>query len=221
MSVSVKGRRPYRSPKRQAQAAATRREIEEAARALFLERGYAGTSLADVAKVADVSLPTVKLVFGTKAGLLLAVWDRAVKGGADPRPVADQPWFEELLASPHPGDHLELQARASAQVKGRIAALVEVIRAAAPSDPEIAVLWSRMQEEFYANQRATIRVLRQKTPLRHGLDEEQATDILWTLNSTAVYQLLVGERGWTSEQYQGWLAATLRAQLLPSDDTGN
>lgn len=218
MSASVKGGRPYRSPKRQAQAAATRRGIEDAAHALFLERGYAGASLADVAKVADVSLPTVKLVFRTKASLLRAVWDRAVKGGDDPRPVADQPWFQDLLASPDPGDHLELQAMASARVKARIAALAEVIRAAAPSDPEIAALWSGMQAEFYANQRATIRALRRKTPLRNGVGERQATDILWTLNSTAVYQLLVGDRGWTSERYQRWLAATLREQLLPPED---
>ena len=214
MTSSVKSRRRYRSPKRQAQAAATRDEIVEAARTLFVERGYAGASLGDIAEAAGVSLATVKLVFGTKPKILTATWDRAVKGADDPRPVADQPWFREMMASPDPRRHLELQAQVGTAVKARIAPLVEVIRAAAPSDPEIAGLWARMQGEFYDNQRATIRALRRKGTLRAGRTEREATDILWTLNHPSVYQLLVGERGWSSERYERWLVATLAEQLL-------
>lgn len=214
MPSGVKGRRPYRSPKREAQAAATRTDILDAAHAMFVERGYAGASLAEIAHAAGVSLPTVKLVFGTKPALLTAVWDRAVKGGDDVRPVVDQPWFRELVASPDPRRHLELQARAGTRVKARIAPLVDVIRSAAPSDPEIAALWTKMQAEFYDNQLATIRALRRKAPLREGRTEQQATDILWTLNHPSVYQLLVAERGWSPERYERWLAATLSEQLL-------
>lgn len=214
MGSSVKPRRTYRSPKRDAQAAATREEILRASHELFVERGYAGTSLAEVAEAAGVSLPTVKLVFGTKRNLLVAVWDRAVKGHDDERPVAEQPWFQELLRSPDPRQHLELQARAGAEVKARIAPLVEAIRAAAPSDRDIAALWSSMQDEFYENQRATIRALRRKGTLRDGLSERQATDLLWTLNSTTVYHMLVTERGWSPERYLRWLDETLAEQLL-------
>jgi hypothetical protein len=42
----------------------------------------------------------------------------------------------------------------------------------------------------------------------------RATDVLWTLNHPDVWQLLVGERGWTPEQWERWFADTARAQLL-------
>ena len=214
MSEAVKSSRPYASSRRQAQAAATRREIIDAAQRLFIAYGYVGTTLADIAREAGVAVPTVKLIYRTKRGVLMAVWDRAVKGGDDPAPVADQPWFKELIASPDARDHLRLQAAASRHVKPRIGPLVEVIRSAAPSDPEIAALWRQMQTEFYDNQRATVRALRAKGRLRSGLDESDATDLLWTLNHPAVYQLLVVERGWSPERYERWLADTLIEQLL-------
>src|SRR5919205_987687 len=110
MSEAVKSSRRYSSSRRQAQAAATRREIIEAAQRLFIAYGYVGTTLADIAREAGVAVPTVKLIYRTKRGLLMAAWDRAVKGGDDPAPVADQPWFKKLIASPDARDHLRLQA---------------------------------------------------------------------------------------------------------------
>jgi AcrR family transcriptional regulator len=214
LGVGVKQVRPYVSSKRQSQAAATRAEIAQAAQRLFIAHGYAGTTLADIAAAAGVAVPTVKLIYRTKRNVLMAAWDHAVKGGDDPQPVAEQPWFKELIASPDPRDHLRLQAAASRHVKARIAPLVEVIRAAAPADPDIAELWAAMQAEFYENQRQTIRALRSKGQLRAGLDEARATDVLWTLNHPMLYQLLVVERGWSPEQYERWLAGTLVEQLL-------
>src|ERR1051326_4640925 len=214
MGDAVKPARPYASSRRQAQAAATRGEILDAAQRLFIAHGYAGTTLADIAREAGVAVPTVKLIYRTKRGVLLAAWDRAVKGGDDPTPVADLPWFKELIASPDPRDHLRLQAAASRHVKPRIGPLVEVIRAAAPSDRDIATLWAQMQTEFYDNKRATVRALRAKGQLRSGLRDSDATDVLWTLNHPGVYQLLVVERGWSLERYERWLADTLIDQLL-------
>ena len=53
-----------------------------------------------------------------------------------------------------------------------------------------------------------------KGALRPGLDVARASDILWTLNHPDVWQLLVGGRGWTPEQWEAWFDATSRAQLL-------
>jgi AcrR family transcriptional regulator len=214
MSEAVNSSSRYSSSRRQAQAAATRREIVAAAQRLFIANGYVGTTLADIAREAGVAVPTVKLIYRTKRGVLLATWDHSVKGGDDPAPVADQPWFKELVASADPRDHLRLQAAASRHVKPRIGPLVEVIRSAAASDADIAALWGQMQTEFYENQRTTIRALRAKGRLRSGLDETDATDLLWTLNHPAVYQLLVMERAWSPERYERWLAGTLIEQLL-------
>ncbi|WP_378742243.1 TetR/AcrR family transcriptional regulator [Nocardia brasiliensis] len=214
MEDAVKGSRTYRSPKREVQAAATRAEIVAAAHRLFVSEGYVRTTLADVAAAAGVAVPTVKLAFGTKRSLLMAAWDRAVKSGSDPRPVAEQEWFLEILAAPDAHEHLRLQAVYSRRVKARIAPLVEVIRAAAAADPEIDALWTTMQDEFRDNQHRTIQALQRKGRLRQGLTEQTATDLLYTLNHTTVYSMLVTQLGWTGEQYDRWLAGTLIEQLL-------
>ena len=51
---SVNPRRPYHSPKRQAQAAQTQARMLQAGAELFAERGYVGTTVADVARRAGV-----------------------------------------------------------------------------------------------------------------------------------------------------------------------
>ncbi len=214
MDEDVKGSRPYRSPKRAEQAAATRAEIAAAAHSLFISQGYVRTTLADIATAAGVAVPTVKLVYGNKRALLLAAWDRAVKGGPDLRPVVDQEWFRAMLATPDAHEHLRLQAANSRQVKARIAPLIEVIRAAAASDAEIDALWTTMQREFRDNQRQTIGALQRKGRLRQGLTEESATDLLYTLNHPTIYSMLVGQLGWSGEMYDAWLADTLIEQLL-------
>ena len=71
-----------------------------------------------------------------------------------------------------------------------------VIRAAAPGDPEIGALWSRIQTEFHANQRAVVESLNAKGALDPRLDVDEGADILWALNHPSLYELLVGERGW-------------------------
>jgi AcrR family transcriptional regulator len=214
MEEVVKGPRHYRSPKREAQAAATRAEIAAAARRQFIANGYVRTTLADIAEAAEVAVPTVKLAYRTKRMLLVAAWDHAVKDGPDPRPVVEQDWFREMIAAPDPREHLRLQVAGSRLVKSRIAPVIEVIRAAAPADEEIAVLWEKMQAEFHDNQRQTVRALRGKGSLRAGLTEDRATDVLYTLNHPTLYDMLVSRLGWPPEQYESWLTATLVEQLL-------
>ena len=218
MSAVVKGVRQYHSPKREAQAAVTRAEIADAAHRLFVAQGYVRTTLADIAEAAGVAVPTVKVIYGTKRLVLVAAWDRAVKGGPDPRPVAEQEWYQEILAEPDPRQHLRLQAAQSRGGKARISPLIEVMRAAATTDPEIDALWTQMQREFHDNQHRTIKALQRKGRLRKGLTQRRATDLLYTLNHPTMYHMLVVQLGWTDEQYGQWLATTLIEQLLEPED---
>ena len=128
--------------------------------------------------------------------------------------MAERQWYREVLEEPDPERQLRLTARNSRVVKLRVAALMEVIRSAAPIDPDIAALWSRIQTEFHAIQRAIVESLDAKQALRPGLDVDRATDILWTLNHPDLWQLLVGERGWTPERYEQWWGDVTCAQLL-------
>jgi AcrR family transcriptional regulator len=212
MAKDVKRR--YKSPRRRAQADATRLDIIAAAQRLFERQGYATTTMAAIAAEAGVALKTVYLVFETKSGVLRAVWNTLLRGDDADRPVAEQPWYVEVLEEADPDRRLQLNARNSAQGKRRVAAIIEVIRNAATADAEIGTLWARIQAEYHANQRAIVERLGERGELAPGLDVERASDILWTINHPNTWQLLVRERGWTPEEYERWTEETARAQLL-------
>jgi AcrR family transcriptional regulator len=206
--------RPYNSSRRREQAAATRRDILEAAQRLFERHGYAATTMAAIAAEAGVALKTVYLAFETKSGVLRALWNLLLRGDEGEAPVAERSWYREVVDEQDPQRQLRLNARNSRAAKTRIAGVLKVIREAAPADPEIGALWGRIQTEFHANQRAIVERLAERRALTPGLSVDRATDILWTLNHPDVWQLLVGERGWTPDQYEEWFGDTACAQLL-------
>jgi AcrR family transcriptional regulator len=207
-------KRKYDSRRRREQAEATRRSILDHAQVLFERDGYVATTMEAIAGEAGVALKTVYAAFTTKSGLLRAVWDLALKGDTDDAPVAARPWYLEVLDEPHPVRQVDLIARNSCAVKRRIGPLLRVIRSAAAVDPDGAALWALIQSDFYENQRALVDAVHRRGGLRDGLDPTTATDILWTLNHPDVWLLLVGERGWTPDQFESWLAAAARQQLL-------
>jgi AcrR family transcriptional regulator len=212
--VSVKRRRPYDSPRRREQADETRARVLAAAQELFEAKGYAATSMNEIAAEAGVALKTLYVAFGNKAGLLRALWHLLLRGDEGAAPVTEREWYREVLDEQDPTRQLELNARNSCLVKKRVAGIMEVIEAAAPADGEIASLWQRIQTEFRENQRVIVRSLQRKKALKPGLGGERATDLLWALNHVSLYQLLVRERGWTDAQYERWLAAVFCSELL-------
>jgi AcrR family transcriptional regulator len=216
MAEPVKPKRRYDSSRRRAQAAATRADILDAAHRLFERRGFAATTMEAIAAEAGVALKTVYVAFETKSGVLRALWNHLLRAGRDETPVAEQDWYREVLDEPDAERQLRLTARNSRVVKLRIASILEVIRTAAPVDADIGVLWSRIQTEFHANQRAIVDSIAAKGALRPGLATGEAADILWTVNHPSLWQLLVEERGWTPARYEQWCADTACAQLLRS-----
>jgi AcrR family transcriptional regulator len=197
--MADKVKRRYESPRRKAQADATKRDILAAAQRLFERQGYAATTMAAIAAEAGV--------------VLRGVWNALLRG-EDDRPVDEHAWYREVLDEPDPDRRLALNARNSTQGKLRVSAIAQVIREAAPTDEEIGALWDRIQTEYRENQRAIAERLDQDGRLAPGLDVERAADILWTINHPNTWQLLVAERGWAPEEYQRWAGDAARAQLL-------
>ena len=213
MADAVKPKRPYHSPRRQEQAAATRTAILRAAQRRFETEGYPATTMEAVAAEAGVALKTVYVAFATKSGLLRAVWDLLLKGDEDDAAVAAREWYIEVMAEPDPARQLRLNARNSVVVKRRIAGVLGVIRDAAPVDADLAALWALIQSDFHANQRTIVAEIDRKGG---PLD----ADLLWTLNHPDVWLLLVGQRHWTPGEYERWLADTSCAQLLGAGQGG-
>jgi AcrR family transcriptional regulator len=214
MVERAKATRRYDSPRRRAQAAATRADILKAAQRLFEQQGYAATTMEAIAGEAGVALKTVYVAFETKSSLLRVLWNHLLRAGRDATPVAQQEWYREVIEEPDAERQLRLLARNARMAKLRIGGVLEVIRSAAPIDAEIGALWERIEQDFLVNQRAIAQSLDDKGALRPGLDVDAATDILWTLNLSNAWHLLVTKRGWTPDRFERWIFDVARSQLL-------
>jgi AcrR family transcriptional regulator len=210
MPAEVSPRR-QNSPLRQAQAAATRLRIIEAAHAEFEARGYEGTRIEDVAARAGVAVPTVYKAFTNKRNLLTAAVTRAMTGGPD-EPVDTQAWWQEQLDAPTAQQQLQLIARNARRLNDRAAHLLELVRAAAARDSEIATLWQDINNERLARARTSAQRLAAKTTLRTSAPD--AAHTLWALTVPELYILHIKESGRRPEAYQRWLADVLIAVLL-------
>ncbi|MFD7256594.1 TetR/AcrR family transcriptional regulator [Streptomyces sp. NPDC059874] len=195
----------------------TRLRMIDAAERLFTERGWAGTTIDEIARTAGVGVQTVYFTFGNKRALLKELLDTAVAGDADPVATLDRPWALELLAEPDPATQLRLQAAGARRILERAAPVLEVVRGAATSEPELAELWRTNLRQRHTVQLQFAQALEAKTPggLRDGHDAASAADIAMTVLGPETYALLVTDRHWAPERWQRWAADSLARQLLP------
>jgi AcrR family transcriptional regulator len=207
-------KRRYESPRRREQAAATRRQILDAAQRLFEEQGYAATPMSAIADEAGVALKTVYVAFETKSGVLRALWNLLLRGDEADIPIPERDWYRQVLAETDGERAIRLGAKNSRLVKERAGGVLAVIRNAAHSDPDVGALWDRIGSEFYDNQKAVVERLHKLRALKPGLGVARGADLLWSLNHPDMWELLVRQRGWTPAQYERWLGDTLVEQLL-------
>jgi AcrR family transcriptional regulator len=215
MVETVKSPRPYDSTRRRKQAQETRRAILEAARRLFLERGYASTTMASVAEGAGVSVEAVYKAFSNKAGLVKAVFDVAIVGDDKPIPMLQRARVARMRAEPDARRKFEMYGEHLAEAGSRAGALQLLIRSAAEGHPDAAKVWDQMVAEHLTGMTEFARHLHNGEHLRPDLSVDDARDILWTYSSVELYDLLVIRRGWDPERYGGWIAEALTASLLP------
>jgi AcrR family transcriptional regulator len=209
-------RRRYDGSGRRARALRTRDEIAEAARALFERSGYAQTTIADVARAAGVSPETIYKAFGSKGALLRAVVSAAIRGDTESTPLRRRPPIDAIREEPDPRRQLEMYGRLLADVNPRLAPLVRVMREAAPGDPEIGAALQQLYSDRLDGMAEFAAQLADREALRPGVSRRQARDVLWTLNSPEMFELLVVQRGWSARRYGQWVADQLAAALLRS-----
>ena len=215
MTDRVKGRRRYESKRRADQAAQTRRDIVTAAGLLFRERGYS-VAMTAIADEAGVAVETVYRVFGSKAGLFTAVVEALLAGGASRAgvPVEERPAIRAVIDEPDPRRQVALYAATQPEIHRRAGPVLRALRDAKATEPELERLWAELEAWRLEGQGRFATRLAERGVLRPGLPVPEARDIVWTLCSLAVYDLLVLERGWTVERYESWLVAVLTEQLL-------
>jgi AcrR family transcriptional regulator len=215
MATDVKRRRPDDGQGRQARTRLARGAVIEAARTLFLDRGYAATTIDAISDRSDVPPATIYRLFSSKLGILKALGDLSIAGDDETLPVQDRPPVAALFAEPDPGKQLAGFAHINVTIGTRTEHIYRVLVSAAASDPEAAALLAGYHRQRDQGQGQIARALARAGALRPGLRERDAADIIHALMSPDLYRLLVTERGWAPERYERWLAATLIDQLLP------
>jgi AcrR family transcriptional regulator len=207
-------KRRYDASKRRQAAARTRTAILEAALQLFAGQGYAATPMTAIADRAGVALDTVYASVGRKPELARLLIETAISGSSQAVPAEDRDYVRAVQAAPDAETKIAIYASAMRLIAGRLAPVLGIVQQAAPAEPELAALWREIAERRAANMRRFVADLAAVATLR--VDPGEAADIVWATNAPELYQLLAGQRGWSPERYERFLADTWRRLLLAS-----
>jgi AcrR family transcriptional regulator len=199
----------------QARTRLARRAVSDAARSLFVERGYQATTIDAISDRSDVPVATVYRLFSSKLGILKALLDVSIAGDDRATSMPERPDVAALLAEHDPLALLTALVHLVVAINVRTNDVYRVLSSAAGSDPAAAVLFANYQHQRAAGQRQIARRLARIDGLRRGLGERDAADLIHALMSPELYRLLVGDRGWTPTRYERWLTQTLVDQLTP------
>jgi AcrR family transcriptional regulator len=187
--------------------------VVDAARTLFLERGYVATTIDAISEHSDVPPATVYRLFSAKLGILKALLDTSIAGDDEPKAVLERPDVAALFTEPDPHKLLAGFAALTMAINQRTNDSYRVLVSAAGSDPAAAELLTEIRQQRDRGQGQFVRSLARARALKPGLRERDAADLVHALMSPEVYRLLVGDRRWTPERYRQWLATTLAQQL--------
>lgn len=199
--------REYRSSLRTEQARQTRMRIRRAARELFSQRGFAATTIADIAQAAGVSPATVYATFESKAGIVSAMLEE-LEENADLGLL-----LQAMFAEPEPHRQLRLFVAAHCAL---FAGGADVLRSAlqAVENPEVAVLVEHGDTHRRRVLDELIRRWNERGTLRPGVDPEDAAERMWLLTTVESFLTAVDRLGWSPERYEAWLGDLLEAEIL-------
>src|SRR5215213_9901612 len=184
---------------------------DDTARELFLEKGYAATTIDTIAGEAGVAVSTIYAIFKNKRAILKEIrmaWHERTRA----REIN-----EEATEQRDPERRLEMVADASRRQWELGGALVAIYQGAAAADREAA---AELEEALRGRRAALDRVVEgMEEALRPGMSVERAAAILRALCRAEVYRELVDESGWSPDEYEVWLGETLERQLLSREAT--
>lgn len=213
--MSNQKKRIYNSESRLEQAEQTRNRILVAARKLFENEGFECVTIEKLAQAAEVSSPTIYSLFKSKRGVLRALMDEALP----------TPQREALLDGVKEGRSAKEVLLTSAKISRQMydaerAAQMDIFRGASVLAPEFKELENEREQRRYKRQgESTKRMVKEKSLLK-GLSLSKARDIIWAFTGRDLYRMLVVERGWTSDEYENWLAQLLIKTLIGDKSEG-
>ncbi|MEO7058784.1 MAG: TetR family transcriptional regulator, partial [Lapillicoccus sp.] len=185
------GTRRYHSQRRTAQALQTRRAVLDAARHLFVTKGYAATTVADIAGLAEVSVDTLYSSVGRKPALLRELVETSISGGDQAVPAQQRDYVQLIHQAATAQDKLAIYARALTRIHQRMAPVFLALRDAAATDPQCAALWQDIAGRRASNMLDFAAELRATGQVRADLTDRQVADIIWSMNAAEYWVLLV------------------------------
>jgi AcrR family transcriptional regulator len=195
--------------------AETRVRIERAAAELIVARGYIATTMEEIAAAAGVHVQTIYLAYGTKAALLAATAARLVAGEEDPETHPSQRrWARQIQAARDPRRKIELYVEYIVDVTPRIAALIDVLRATAPAEPEVAAFLAQMERGRREGPLNLLGPLAEGGELRTGLDSEAVADTVFAIVSPDTVRALITNCDWEAERAKLLLTEVLCRELF-------
>jgi TetR/AcrR family transcriptional regulator of autoinduction and epiphytic fitness len=209
-------KREYDSSRRQAQANETRRHILQAARKLFMARGYAGATAEAIAAEAGVATQTIYAVFKNKKRMLVSLMNVSPTTGVeDFTPMSERPAVQAVSQERDQRRQFQMFAEVVASNLDQFAVISEIMTAAAKVEPDFDRILQKLNKQRLEHMTLAVQQIASNGPFRENIDEAEARDIVWTLTSGEVFLLLTRDRGWSKERYARWLADTLTRNLLP------
>jgi AcrR family transcriptional regulator len=210
MAQAVNGRQAAR-------VSATESRIIAAAHELFVENGYAGTTLTGVAEAAGVAQRTVYVRFGTKAALLKRVIDVAIAGDALPIAVADREWSRRSLTAPTLAARIAIMAEGASELVTRAAPVIAVGVQAAPTEPEIAAAAQAGREATREHVRVFWQTAYDDGLLPSGCDLDWLITTAGLLAHAETFVLADRTETWTRERWRAWMITTWHRLAMSSN----
>lgn len=192
----------------------TKRRIVAAAAKLFVDQGYAGTTLQEIADAAGVAVQTVYFHYGTKSHLLKEAVDVASAGDDEPVALLDREWFTRLRATDDPRAVIGEWVHASGLIFNRVAAILSVVRDAVPTDADMAQQWAVNSRQRRVAHGEIAAILAELQSLRPGMTQHRTTDVIVALLAPELFLLLTRECGWTVAEWEEWAIDHLVHGLL-------
>ncbi|HXF28254.1 MAG TPA: TetR/AcrR family transcriptional regulator [Chlamydiales bacterium] len=209
--MSNRKKRSYISESRKRLADNTRRRIFQSAKKLFKKKGFEFVTIEELARAAKVSVPTVYALFQSKRGILRALMDEAFP--TDQFEVLVEQGKEEKSAK----KRLAITASIVRHMYDAERELMDLFRGASMLAPEFKELEKEREMRRYKRQEETVKALKAKKSLIKGMSVTKARDIVWAFTGRDMYRLFVIERGWSSKEYEQWLAQLLVKTVIGSD----
>ena len=214
MSKIAPTRRKYDSSRRKARALETEHQMVLAARDLFVERGYVGTTIEQIAQRAGVAVETVYSTFGSKREILARLVKVSIVGDQSPVPLLERPGPQAVRQERDQRRQIALFARDMRDIMSRMGPIFMIMHTAAETEPDIATLLRTMLNDRLDGMAYFVRCLLANGPLSNQMSVEDAAETVWAVTSGELHQLLTLYRGWSGDRYETWLRDTLTRLLL-------